>query len=593
MVKNKDRWSALSMSDRADLIKLYVSNGVTSLDTIKKDYNSFGSGGNTDGDSNNATIPTERKLTLEEFLQAKADSTRVAAHVKSLSRDEGVEIIYPLTESKKEANQQFVDQYYDLNPEFIGPTLPSHLGIKPSYDQAVKELNNNCEYGLNCIGTATDNYPEDSREVSNESFRGNYEEKGFYIVPFEEKLPGDIVQEGGHSVIFDSYKDAYPVYNYSNGSIGTDAYRKQKLYPFSTPVVYRYKGTPTLIQQWTEEYNAQNKKLGGKINRFYEGGPTREMTPSEAAALNKTLNNSQYMLAVGDSPDDPAYLSTDYLEPAVVKAFNSEEEYNRYYGELFGKHVAKKRDKVANNIMHALEYAPFVGDGVDIASAIASINEGDYSQAAVLAGLALLPNVIEKPLKGAKKIGRSITHAFSSDYLPTILSDKFGKGVINPSMAVSPITKTYDNLYGDIVLLGDKTLLDDSFLFRGDGDTSAVGWFTDAYDEVRDVHKVSSQMRAHDVNSPVPQLTKERFLELEAHPEYHEAKRNRITGLNEFRHALIPEELMQNQEMLEYLNEMGIPYSSYSEGNKVQAINAFLEEHPELLFKCGGKLNKN
>lgn len=327
-------------------------------------------------------------------------------------------------------------------------------------------------------------------------------------------------------------------------------------------------------------------------NSFDDGGPTREMTPSEAAALNKILNNSQYMIAVGDSPDEPAYLSTDVLEPAVVKAFKSNKDYNRYYGEQFGRQIAKKRDEVANNIMHTLEYMPFVGDGVDIANTIASINNRDYSQAAVLAGLALLPNVIEKPLKGAKKIGRSITHAFSSDYLPTILSDKFGKGVINPSMAVSPITKTFDNLYGDIVLVGDKTLLDDSFLFRGDGDTSVVGWFTDAYDEVRDVHKVSSQMRAHDVNSPVPQLTKERFLELEAHPEYHEVKRGRTTGLNEFKHALVPEELIQNQEMLEYLNEMGIPYSSYSEGNKVQAINAFLEEHPELLFKCGGKLNK-
>ena len=289
---------------------------------------------------------------------------------------------------------------------------------------------------------------------------------------------------------------------------------------------------------------------------------------------------------------EPLYYDNTPIEPAVVKAFDSNEDYNRYYGERFGKQIAKKRDKVANSIVRALEYTPFVGDGIDAANTIASINEGDYSKAAVLAGLALLPNAIEKPLKGAKKIGRSITHAFSSDYLPTILSDKFGKGVINPSMAVSPTTKTFDNLYGDIVLVGDKTLLDDSFLFRGDGDTSAVGWFTDAYDEVKDVHKVSSQMRAHDVNSPVPQLTKEKFLELEAHPEYHEVKRNRITGLNEFKHALVPEEFMQNQEMLEYLNEMGIPYSSYSEGNKVQAINAFLEEHPELLFKCGGKLNK-
>jgi len=42
-VKN-DRWSALSMQQRADLIKLYIDNGITSLDSIKKDYNSFGDG---------------------------------------------------------------------------------------------------------------------------------------------------------------------------------------------------------------------------------------------------------------------------------------------------------------------------------------------------------------------------------------------------------------------------------------------------------------------------------------------------------------------------------------------------------------------
>ena len=595
MGNKNDRWSALSMSDRADLIKLYVNNGITSLDIIKKDYNSFGDGGDTEGDDNNDSTTPERKLTLEEFLQAKADSTRVAALESSRNRTEGVEIVYPLSEVSKEINRRALMEYYYADPNFIGPILEyqNHPHDRTMWYQAKKELDNNCDYGLNCIGTATDNYPEDSREVVNKTFRENPANYGFVEVPYDNVLPGDIVQVGNHGMIFDSFAGDIPLFNYSNGNIGPDAYVKQGQYPADYYSVFRYVGTPTLIQQWTEEYNAQNKKFGGKINRFNTGGPTREMTPSEAAAINKILNNSQYMLAVGDSPDDPAYLSTDYLEPAVVKAFDSNEDYNRYYGEQFGKQIAKKRDKVANNIMRALEYTPFVGDGIDAANTIASINEGDYSKAAVLAGLALLPNAIEKPLKGAKKIGRSITHAFSSDYLPTILSDKFGRGVINPSMAVSPATKTFDNLYGDIVLVGDKTLLDDSFLFRGDGDTSAVGWFTDAYDEVRDVHKVSSQMRAHDVNSPVPQLTKERFLELEAHPEYHEAKRNRITGLNEFKHALVPEEFMQNQEMLEYLNEMGIPYSSYSEGNKVQAINAFLEKHPELLFKCGGKLNKN
>lgn len=41
----KDKWSQLSMKQRADLIKLYIDNGITSLDAIRKNYNSFAIGG--------------------------------------------------------------------------------------------------------------------------------------------------------------------------------------------------------------------------------------------------------------------------------------------------------------------------------------------------------------------------------------------------------------------------------------------------------------------------------------------------------------------------------------------------------------------
>jgi hypothetical protein len=47
MVKSKDRWSALSIQQRADLIKLYTSNGITNIKDIRKHYNSFGYGGDT------------------------------------------------------------------------------------------------------------------------------------------------------------------------------------------------------------------------------------------------------------------------------------------------------------------------------------------------------------------------------------------------------------------------------------------------------------------------------------------------------------------------------------------------------------------
>ena len=45
MVKRNDRWSALSMQQRADLIKLYIDNGITDIKGIRNHYNSFSDGG--------------------------------------------------------------------------------------------------------------------------------------------------------------------------------------------------------------------------------------------------------------------------------------------------------------------------------------------------------------------------------------------------------------------------------------------------------------------------------------------------------------------------------------------------------------------
>lgn len=39
---NNDRWSALSMKEKADLFKLYAAEGINSLDKIREHYNSLG-----------------------------------------------------------------------------------------------------------------------------------------------------------------------------------------------------------------------------------------------------------------------------------------------------------------------------------------------------------------------------------------------------------------------------------------------------------------------------------------------------------------------------------------------------------------------
>ena len=148
------------------------------------------------------------------------------------------------------------------------------------------------------------------------------------------------------------------------------------------------------------------KQAGYKIVRGLDGN--LYSIPSESSNYVESYNSFK-----DGGEKEPLYYDNTPIEPVVVKAFDSNEDYNRYYGEQFGKRIAKKRDKVANSIMRALEYTPFVGDGIDAANTIASINEGDYSQAAVLAGLALLPNAIEsvgkvvtRPFKNARRLKR-------------------------------------------------------------------------------------------------------------------------------------------------------------------------------------------
>lgn len=45
MSNKNDRWSALSMSERADLMNMYITNGISGLKEMKKHYNNFATGG--------------------------------------------------------------------------------------------------------------------------------------------------------------------------------------------------------------------------------------------------------------------------------------------------------------------------------------------------------------------------------------------------------------------------------------------------------------------------------------------------------------------------------------------------------------------
>ena len=67
-----DRWSQLSMSEKSDLMSLYIKNGISSLEEIKKHYNSYQDGGIVDNPNNPKKKPTF-KQSEEQYYDRNND----------------------------------------------------------------------------------------------------------------------------------------------------------------------------------------------------------------------------------------------------------------------------------------------------------------------------------------------------------------------------------------------------------------------------------------------------------------------------------------------------------------------------------------
>ena len=105
-----DRWSQLSIKDKSDLMSLYIRNGISSLEEIKKHYNSFADGGRVDNNPDKDPVLKDRKPKAN-FYQRLLDANRqtildwenrvnnqnnVATHKMSWATDDdGTAIVYP------------------------------------------------------------------------------------------------------------------------------------------------------------------------------------------------------------------------------------------------------------------------------------------------------------------------------------------------------------------------------------------------------------------------------------------------------------------------------------------------------------------
>lgn len=275
------------------------------------------------GEEDEESTLSSKKPTLEEYLQHKADSTANAAYEKSRSRKEGVKIPYILTKEEREYNDHTIESLREnVDTLFVGPPRQQFHDVdnyqQGLYYQALQENQNNCDYGYNCIATATDNYPRESASHVNKDFYKNHKQKGFVLSSLEDIKKGDIVQavyneDNGkpnpyHALIFAGYDDSGEMlFNYSRGGITEWDYVHEGHYPFYNdyPFVYKYVGTPEVREKWTQEYNNKypiQHLTGGKIRRFKDGG--NKANTETLSALDNNLFNRSFLFDSSNTKSD-------------------------------------------------------------------------------------------------------------------------------------------------------------------------------------------------------------------------------------------------------------------------------------------------
>lgn len=433
MSKTNDRWSALSMRDRAELINIYVKSGITDLGEIRKDYNSFDDGGELNipvvtepileepiednvnslstydvekavNDYNKEWYNARKNIGLNAYYNKGVDSYNNSFNKEGWSPSRGnYEVPFvPLVKAPK-GNINETGEYVEA-PGGNGILTKNIFYNAPILEKAKEDLGNflidvpaaKVRYNSDKSGAAGYYKPIDgnvihinSKDVPNDARinigvhesahrltnkGGRFDASYFGDLPVDsEPYWGSPTEQYGRLHQLRDYLKLDPNKVYSenevqdiinNTKFGYD-YHKGTL---GDQLLYKY-STPELTRMINNSFSK-----GGKLNKFAEGGPT-----------------------------EPIYYDDTYIEPARVKAFDSQEDYNRYLGEKGAKIVREGTNEVAQNIFKGLEYAPIIGDGIDLANAVEATQQGNFKKAGVIAGAALLPNIVEKPVKAISK----------------------------------------------------------------------------------------------------------------------------------------------------------------------------------------------
>ena len=282
-----------------------------------------------------------------------------------------------------------------------------------------------------------------------------------------------------------------------------------------------------------------------------------------------------------------------------------------------------------------LGYMPVVGDILQGGQAIIDAGNGHWGRAALNAGLLLVPNMVEKPVKQVLRNGvaRILRHAPTQEiHLSNIsqpykgqnfvmhgtrggeLVDVFGgeTRAMSPSLAVNRVGDVNiipDNVgwYGDHHFVLDPSVLDNSAIYNGDVLTPTV---LQRWPSGKSVPSELRQGIADDIweetvrldPDPVrPRIGTEDLNHLDTPGDgYFEAKYHGLLPLESARMALMPEpgavgtilDPKTQEAIIRGYENLGLPVTTYNGyDDKVEKLYTYLIEHPEVLRRNGGRIH--
>lgn len=218
MVNKNDKWSALSMKERADLFKLYVNNGITNIRDIRKHYNSFGDGGSSNTPIDGRELPGVTVTPYGNYITHSSKNKDVSLEDYTEAR---------LQEDRIKAVANILKQENPLVPQVPALTVRPLIKTGIVSEKFAKKYLRKAKDPHTCIYTATGMFPKGSQVAGNKTFAENPSAFGFEKV--NNMQVGDMLQlinNNGtpyHSVIVTGFtEDGKPLISYSNGGIDRD-----------------------------------------------------------------------------------------------------------------------------------------------------------------------------------------------------------------------------------------------------------------------------------------------------------------------------------------------------------------------------------